>query len=208
MKIGLFPLAAKPYHAGHHAMVEAAASENDRVILFVSTSDRKRKGEFPILGSDMSRVWKEEIEKILPGNVEVRYGGSPVRNVYAELEAANNGNSQDTYTVYSDPIDTANNYPEKYRQKNFADLYAKGQVLFAAEENPKAYTRGEGTPNVSGTKMRSAMQQCDFEAFKDGMPAELNAESAYKILCGKDPYEGQKDPRNEAILRAYIRSIL
>ena len=97
MNIGLFPLAAKPYHAGHHAMVEAAASENDKVILFVSTSDRKRKGEFPILGADMTRVWKEEIEKILPGNVEVRYGGSPVRNVYAELEAANNGNTWENY---------------------------------------------------------------------------------------------------------------
>ena len=208
MKIGLFPLAAKPYHAGHHAMVEKAAAENDKVILFVSTSDRKRKGEFPILGDDMSRVWKEEIEKILPGHVEVRYGGSPVRNVYAELETANNGNSPDTYVVYSDPTDTERNYPEKYRQKNFPELYAKGQVLFAAEENPAAYTRGEGTPDVSGTKMRAAMQQCDFQAFKDGMPADLNAESAYKILCGRDPYEGAKDPQNEAILRAFIRTVL
>ena len=28
MKIGLVPMAAKPYHAGHHALVERAAAEN------------------------------------------------------------------------------------------------------------------------------------------------------------------------------------
>ena len=36
MKIGLVPVSAKPYHAGHHALVELAASQNDKVLLFVS----------------------------------------------------------------------------------------------------------------------------------------------------------------------------
>ena len=116
-------MAAKPYHAGHHALVEAAAAENDKVIVYVSTSDRKRKGEFPIMGQDMVRVWKEEIESVLPGNVEAQYGGSPVRKVYEELERADASNSQDTYRVYSDPVDTSRNYPEAYRQKNFAGIY-------------------------------------------------------------------------------------
>lgn len=208
MNIGLFPLAAKPYHAGHHAMVEAAAAQNEKVILFVSTSDRKRKGEFPILGGDMMKVWKQEIEKALPGNVEVRYGGSPVRNVYQELEQAEAAGSQDVYKVYSDPTDTSRNYPEKYRQKNFPELYANGQVIFAAEENPEAYTRGAGTPDVSGTKMRSSLDSCDFNAFKAGMPDGVNSENVYKILCGKDPYEGRPDPTNEALIRSFIRNVL
>ena len=164
MKIGLVPMAAKPYHAGHHALVESAASQNEKVIVYVSTSDRKRKGEFPIMGQDMTRVWKEEIENVLPSNVEVQYGGSPVRKVYEELERADTSNSQDIYTVYSDPTDTANNYPEAYRQKQFPGIYAAGQVLFAAEEDPAAFTRGEGTPNISGTKMRSSLEACDFQA--------------------------------------------
>ena len=73
MKIGLVPMAAKPYHAGHHWLVEQAAGENDKVILFVSVSDRKRKGELPILGADMVKVWQEELEPIMPSNVEVKY---------------------------------------------------------------------------------------------------------------------------------------
>ena len=201
-------MAAKPYHAGHHALVESAASQNDRVIVYVSTSDRKRKGEFPIMGQDMVRVWQEEIEAVLPANVEVEYGGSPVRKVYEELERADTSNSQDIYTVYSDPTDTARNYPEAYRQKQFPGIYAAGQVLFAAEEDPAAFTRGEGTPNISGTKMRSSLEACDFQAFQDGMPAGVNAENVYKILCGRDPHEGKPDPTNEAILRAFVRSIL
>ena len=47
MRIGLVPMAAKPYHAGHHALVTAAAKENDKVLLYISLSDRKRKGELP-----------------------------------------------------------------------------------------------------------------------------------------------------------------
>ena len=107
MKIGLVPVSAKPYHAGHHALVEMAASENDLVKLFVSTSDRQRKGEFPILGDDMVRVWKEELEGIMPGNVEIEYGGSPVRKVYDALgEADKDPANEDTIVVYSDPVDT------------------------------------------------------------------------------------------------------
>ena len=82
MSIGLIPLSAKPYHSGHHHIVQLAARENSKVILYVSTSDRIKEGEFPIYGKSMLEVWKREIENILPKNVEIVYGGSPVRKVY------------------------------------------------------------------------------------------------------------------------------
>ena len=95
MNIGLVPMAAKPYHAGHHWLVEKAASENDHVILFVSVSDRKRKGEKPILGQDMVRVWQEELESIMPGNVEIRYGGPPVPKVHKKTPKEQDRRLQD-----------------------------------------------------------------------------------------------------------------
>jgi cytidyltransferase-like protein len=208
MKIGLVPMAAKPYHAGHHSLVESAAAQNDRVIVYVSTSDRKRKGEFPIMGQDMIRVWQEELEGIMPGNVEIQYGGSPVRKVYEELERADSSNSADVFVIYSDPADTARNYPEKNRQKSFPGIYNAGQVLFAAEEDPAAYTRGEGTPDISGTKMRASLEACKFEDFAKNLPDGVNTENVYKILCGKDPHEGKPDPANESLLRAFIRNVL
>jgi hypothetical protein len=201
MKIGLVPVAAKPYHAGHHALVEMASGANDEVLLYVSLSDRKRKGEFPISGGDMKRVWEEEIEKVLPGNVTPVYGGNPVRSVFEVLQSAEEkiveGTPMEhTYTVYSDPVDTAQNYTQASRQKYFPTLAEQGLVQFAAEVNPGAFTRGVGTPDMSGTTMRKALQSCDIELFRAGLPKGVNAENVYNILC------------KENVLRSYIKAII
>ena len=200
MKIGLVPVSANPYHAGHHSLVEKAAAENDRVLLFVSTSNRHRKNEFPIDGADMSRIWREELEGIMPGNVEIQYGGSPVRKVWEALGQANDSESPDTYVVYSDPTDTAQNYPEKNLTKYCGDLRASGQCLLAAEEDPGGFTRGEGTPNISGTKVRQMLQNKDFEGFSAAMPAGVNGQNVFDILTKKS--------QNERLLRSYVRTIL
>lgn len=201
MKIGLVPVSAKPYHAGHHALVEMAAAENDLVKLFVSTSDRKRKGEFPILGDNMVRVWKEELEGIMPGNVEIEYGGSPVRKVYDALgEADKDPANEDTLVVYSDPADTAQNYPETNLEKYCPTLRAAGQCVLAAEENPGSFTRGEGTPNISGTKVRQMLEMGDIKGFSAAMPVGVNIQNIFDILT--------KRPQNEWVLRTYIKEIL
>ena len=202
MNIGLIPISAKPYHAGHHALVETASQENERVYLYVSISDRKRKGEFPILGKDMQRIWTEEIEKILPNNVNVIYGGSPVRHVYEFLEdfessyisAAAQGK---TCTVYSDPQDTILNYSMENRGTYFPEAYNAGAIRFAAEEEPERFTRGEGTPDISGSAMRKALQEGDSETFANGLPVGLNAENVFSILCP-----------NQTALRHYIQAII
>ena len=181
MRIGLVPISAKPYHSGHHALVTKAASENDQVILFISTTDRKRKGEFPILGDDMREIWVNYLEPILPSNVATIYGGSPVRNVYEELEKANNLDSEDIYTVYSDPVDTARNYSEPYLQKYCGDLRSSGRCLLAAEENPSAFTRGVGTPDVSGTSVREMLRAENFDSFASVMPPGVDALSLIHI---------------------------
>jgi nicotinamide mononucleotide adenylyltransferase len=188
MNIGIVPVSAKPYHVGHHALVTRASDENDKVFLFVSTSDRKRKGEVPILGADMEKVWQEEIEKILPGNVTVTYGGSPVQRVYSVLEDAeqeiiDSGTIDDIYTVYSDPVDTQNNYSLANREKYFPTAYKNGNVVFAAEANPASFTRGEGTPDVSGTAVRKTLQACDFDAFSDTLPPGVDKEKIFNLLC-------------------------
>ena len=36
----------------------------------------------------MQKVWEEELEPIMPNNVEVRYGGAPVQKVYQEISDA------------------------------------------------------------------------------------------------------------------------
>jgi hypothetical protein len=204
MRIGLVPMAAKPYHAGHHALVTAAAQENDEVLLYISLSDRKRKGELPIRGSDMQKIWSGQIEPILPGNVTPIYGGSPIQKVYEELITANEkavaGSLDNVYIVYSDPVDTAKNYSDASIQKYFPDAYAAGAVKFAAEENPGSFTRGVGTPDVSGTAVREFIKCGDFESFEQSMPKDMDAQSAYDTLC---PLR-----QNESYLRDFIIEII
>ena len=200
MKIGLVPMSAKPYHAGHHALVTAAASENDSVLLFISTTDRTRKGETPIKGSDMYSIWLEHIESILPSNVTTVYGGSPIRKVYDELGNAEQSGTENTYVVYSDPVDTAKNFPEANRLKYFPTIYDEGRVIFAAEENPAAFTRGEGTPNVSGTSVRQSLGCGDYDEFSAAMPQGLDTEAVYNKLCPLVQKEG--------LVRKYIRGVL
>ena len=202
MNIGLVPISAKPYHAGHHALVVMAATQNDKVILFVSTSDRRRKGEFPILGSDMQKVWANHLEPIMPGNVDVIYGGSPVQKVYATLEQACNSGTKNIYTVYSDPADTSQNYPPANREKYFPGMCDTGTVRFAAEEDPGAFTRGVGTPDVSGTKMRAALATGNIEDFVAGMPPGVDAQAIFADLGGTMRLVGEK------LLRSYIGAFL
>jgi len=206
MKIGLVPISAKPYHAGHHALVSAASAQNDKVLLFVSTSDRKRKGEFPILGSDMADIWVRYLEPIMPGNVEIVYGGSPVQKVYGTLENACMGGTKNVYTVYSDPEDTAANYPPANREKYFPGLCDIGTVKFAAEEDPGMFTRGVGTPNVSGTKIRAALAAGDISTFSAGMPAGVDAEAIFADLGGQPRLS--VGSTNEDLLRSYVGAII
>jgi hypothetical protein len=187
-RVGLIPVSGKPYHAGHHYLTQQASIDNDEVILFVSTSDRKRKGEMTILGADMEKVWKQELEKIMPPNVRIEYGGSPVRKVYDLIgKACEREGVEETYVVYSDPTDTAQNYPEKNRDKYMQPLCGLGQVIFAAEEDPRRFERGDGSPDVSGTKMRAAMAAGDFDTFAAGMPAGVNVENIWNILTHSEP---------------------
>jgi hypothetical protein len=183
MKIGLVPISAKPYHAGHHSLVTTAAAENDKVILFVSTSDRMRKGEFPIYGNDMKRIWKEELELVMPSNVQIKYGGSPVRKVYQAVEEACASDQEgDVFTIYSDPEDTAQNYPQDARDRYMEPMCSVGKVIFAAESNPEKFTRGKGTPDVSGGKLRHYLESNNFKKFAQNMPPGVNAQNIFNIL--------------------------
>ena len=182
MSIGLIPLSAKPYHSAHHHIVQLAARENSKVILYVSTSDRIKEGEFPIYGKSMLEVWKREIENILPKNVEIVYGGSPVRKVYEFIGDACKYGIHGDYVVYSDIEDTKNNYSMSYRQKYMQPLHEMGNIAFAAEVNPDMYTRGSGAPNCSGTLMRKYLQENNKKDFFDGLPNGIDKNWIFKFL--------------------------
>jgi cytidyltransferase-like protein len=187
MSIGLVPMAAKPFHVGHMTLIELASQQNDQVKVYVSLSDRAKPGEFPIYGEQMQRIWQEHLLNIMPENVDVDLlpvGMQPVRMVYETLSNASDTNSANIWRIYSDPVDTNQNYKEAYRQKYFGDAYNNGQVIFAAEENPEQFTRGAGTPDASGTMARDYLNNNDFESFVKMMPAGVDVQAIWDILTG------------------------
>ena len=132
----------------------------------------------------MSQIWKGFLEPIMPANVHIEYGGSPVRKVYEALgEAAlrADGGVADnvTYRVYSDKKDTLQNYAEKNRQKYMQPIYADGRVEFPGEMWPE---RGETSITTSGEDLRIALGANNFEAFAKGMPASLSDQDTQAIF--------------------------
>ena len=183
MKIGLVPVSAKPYHVGHHYLIEVASAENDKVIVFASTSDRNRAGEYPVLGKVMEKIWVNEIIPALPKNVDVVFGGSPVRKVYEAIGAAcESGNLETKYSVYSDVVDTKQNYSMENRTKYMNPLWHTGLVEFPAETLPESFIRGSAAPDCSGEDVRKHLQNNDFVSFSACMPAEVNSYACWRYL--------------------------
>lgn len=174
-------------------LIRTAAAENDTVKLYVSVSDRKRKGELPISGEHMSLIWQKYIEPSLPDNVEVEYGGSPIRKAYEFLGSENEAGSEDTYTIYSDPVDMSRSFPEASLEKYMGDLYAKGRIVLEPVQRSE-------TIDVSGTQMRQWLSDGDMTSFIANLPAILqpHGEEIWNMLA----------PMAEALFRGYVRQLI
>tara|TARA_B100000212_G_scaffold233967_1_gene177933 strand:+ start:847 stop:1467 length:621 start_codon:yes stop_codon:yes gene_type:complete len=176
--IGLVPMSAKPFHEGHMSLIRKASDECKEVIVFVSTSDRKRKGEITIFGSDMLNIWENILTKYMPNNVSCEYGGSPVRKVYEKLEEGMEDTNLDKdYAVYTGEEDKS-----RYSSKYFSDMIERVYI--------RTMSRGEDTMAISGTLMRSYLSNAseDKFLFLDGLPSEVSdddKEEIFNILFSK-----------------------
>ena len=170
--VGLVPMSAKPFHDGHMSLIRKAADECKEVVVFVSTSDRKRKGEITIFGEDMLHIWENILNKYLPDNVTCEYGGSPVRKVYEKLEEGMEDlNLEKDYAIYTGEEDKA-----RYSSKYFAEMIERVYN--------RTMTRGEDTMPISGTLMRSYLSNAseDKFLFLDSLPREISNEDKEEIF--------------------------
>lgn len=177
--VGLFGGAFKPFHAGHFAAVEKVAKENDEVILFVSNKDRVKKGEFPLLWSNMQKIWDTYLMNIMPKNVTVTFVANPITATYEMLEAADkDSENHNSYTIYASIEDIAGRFSNEKLAKYFPRLSTEGQV-----EAKETGTRGV----TSGTQMRQHLQNNDLISFVAGLPGPVQrwGKEIWAILQGK-----------------------
>lgn len=190
MHIGLLGMSGKPVHLGHWRLIEKAAAENDEVIVFVSLSDRARKGELTISGADMERIWESYLKPILPQNVEVKYATpTPIREIFELIGDEGPGpDTNNTYVIYSDPSDLKGAYAnvKKYASR----LVDSGRLKLVPVPR-------DTTVNVSGTMMRGFISSGDKESFVANLPpvSKKAAADIWKMLSRR---------MTESLLRSYI----
>ena len=182
MKIGLIPMSAKPFHAGHDSLIRLACRECEMVQVFVGLDDRTRPGELPIYGKDMEVIWKKYIEKSLPGNCMppiYTHGNSPVNEMMKFLERVEKEGSEDVFVIYSD-IEDIKKYTDKMLMPYMPTLLAAGQV------QRRGVDRNE-TVNVSGTKMRQFIVTGDVKSFANFLPPalQMHSQEIYSMLAPK-----------------------
>lgn len=177
MQIGIVAGSMKPIHKGHWHLIKRAAEECDKVMLFVSTTDRKKKGEFPIYGEDMVRVWEEHLTFLLPQNVELVLCHVPIRSVYEYLGAADKVGGEDHFAIYSDPKDTRSRFQDDKVEKYMPYLWEKRLVHFRLIER-------EGDLDVSGTQMREYLKHGMMGSFIDCLPDGVDGQEIWHMLGG------------------------
>lgn len=210
-RIGLIGGSFKPWHAGHDGLVRLASRENDQVILLVSTSNRVRPGEIPVLGSDMEALWKGTIEQSMPANVQVVYctGASPISKVWEIIGKANEDGSSDTFSLYADPEDIAQAYTENNLVKYCGNLYRAGQIILRAVER-------SSTVAVSGTALRQYLAKGDKESFIKYLPSGIDKDLVWNTLHAssknatptKKTAPAKKKTTSEGLLHDYVRLVI
>lgn len=197
-RIGLLGISGKPITSGHFSLIELAANECDQVKLFISLSDRKRPGEFPIYGKDMKLIWNKYLEPSLPGNVDVKYAVSiptPVQSIFSVLEEAEDANdTKNVYVIYSDPVDMER-FIDKSLARSAPSIFKNGKI-------EKRIVERTETVNISGTKMRSFLASKNIKKFISFLPPEVQSDGKkiYDILM--------RNSTNESLLRTYVSAVV
>lgn len=175
IKIGLFGGAFKPLTKGHYSVIEKASNENDKVYLFVSTKNRKRKKQLPVYWEDMENIWKNVYEKYIPNNVHIGYVAEPVGSIIDILyNASEHQYTHCQYCVYSTHADIINyKSPTKLKKLNFL-----------TENNHLKFIPVDRFFNASGTLMRYHILYNNFDSFKNDLPKQFinHAKYIYEIL--------------------------
>ena len=158
MIVGIVPGAMKPYHAGHHYLVETAARECD--IVTILTTKKPRRG---ISGDSMYGIW---LQYIIPhlhkeygeDKVVVRFVVSPIRTVYEDFieRLEEYGGDGHHYRIYGGTEDN-----DRFGAAALMHKYPQAAPHFTnvAEESKESFQRGKGrSPDAKGEWIRKALR--------------------------------------------------
>ena len=157
-------------------IVSQAASEADEVNLFVSTTNRIRKGQLPVFwDTQMKLIWDRYLERAMPNNVHVHYVPNPTTAMWDTIKDANDmEENHDTYVIYGGEEDIPRYFADKYLMKHASRLTNNGQLETKMPERI-----------ASGTNLRKAVAEDDIVEFAKGLPEPVQryAQEIFDILA-------------------------
>ena len=177
MIIGLVPGAMKPYHAGHHYLVEKALKECDKVFIITTTKSRGC-----IDGQKMQKAWRSLIQPCLGTQTSINFAISPIRFVYEMIEEEDKNPSGNIYRIYGGTEDL-----NRFEITKLKSKYPNASKVFinVAQNFTDQYSRGVGaSPLAKGKWVRNSIQEGKFTTFKNYLPEILkkNAKAYWNIL--------------------------
>lgn len=194
MKLGFIAGGFKPFTRGHYFLVEQAAKKCDVVYLFVSTGDRVRKGQMPLLWNDMELVWRKYLVPAMPSNVQVEFVSNPTTGVFTKIEELQDP-SNDFY-IFGDAVDAPKTFNEKTLTKYFPELVEAGKIHVVA------FDRASNV-NISGTKMRQFLATGNQKEFVENLPkpVQKDGHEIFNILKPKKVNEMKKTLTKEKLAK-------
>lgn len=165
--IGLFLGGFKPFHRGHMAGVELAASQCDIVYVIASIKNRDKRG-FSLTGETAREFWEKFVLPILPKNVSVIFSDKPYNQLLTILHEQIEPTT-DSVIIYGDKEDLLANFggpTYKKLQKFIPNMISQNRISVAQ------------VPRItSGTKVREALVNRDLKTFKENMPKQLQGKA-------------------------------
>ena len=196
-RIAVIPMAGKPFHRGHQALIDKAIQDkNDLVIVYISTGGREE-----IDSSAMVPLWRDYY---LPG-IQQEYGnrvivrfleGSPVFEIRSVISNILRQSPDTVVRLYGDEVDA----PE--RVKTVVEKSPEIAARVIPEVIPRSLTGG-----ISGTSMRQFLVSGDVDSFLDGLPDFLDDASKEEIWSSLSKKIASRQT-NENLLRQYVKSLL
>ncbi len=157
--IGIIAMAAKPPHAGHVKLLELACSECDVVYAFVSKITRARPNEIAISWDQVEDTWINDIVPSLPNNFRfVPTSEAPVRKAYELIESSD---MHWKIALYGRPEDMNSRFKKMPSNVTIRDV---------------------NLGPFSGTEVRKAIANDDYEKFKSLMAPQVDAEALWNRI--------------------------
>jgi hypothetical protein len=192
-------MAAKPFHAGHQALLDSAEEDgNELIIVYLSTGGRE-----DVSSSAMVPLWKKyylpAIQSRYGDKVVIRFtkGSSPMYELRSAITNLVRQSDETVVSLYGDPSDAAERVDNIINnEKNAIDL--RGRLI--AKSIPR-----ELSGDISGTKMREYLSSGQKDLFTQNLPDFLSDDAKISIW---NSLSSSRSSKNENLLKSFVRLVL